>query len=118
MGPILYTCHLALQLSSLQSSHALTSDFMSSLSQFLQKGIIDVPKFGCQAHYGSAMQLRTSMKATLRSMVEAGRLERVPEQQNLYRLGGIMRQFAQDADHAEPRPARRAKRRSDPQVQL
>ncbi|KAK9811062.1 hypothetical protein WJX73_010075 [Symbiochloris irregularis] len=71
-----------------------------------------------EAHYGSAMQLRTSMKATLRNMVEAGRLERVPEQQNLYRLGGIMRQFEQDPDHAEARPARRAKRRSDPQAQL
>ena len=71
-----------------------------------------------QAQYGDMQPVRSSMKAMLRNMVDAGRLERVPQQPSLYRIGGVVRRYAQDADHADVRPARNAKRRADPQVRL
>ncbi len=50
-----------------------------------------------QSHYEVAPSLKRAVRGTLRRMVDAGRLQSVPNHANLFRLGGVVRQVSQEA---------------------
>lgn len=47
--------------------------------------------------------MKRQIRAALGRMVEAGRLETVPNHTSLYRLGGVIRQLSQEAGIEWPR---------------
>jgi len=55
-----------------------------------------------QGHYGGGLEFRAAVKATLRRMVGAGRLEAVPGRLGLFRLGGVVRQLTEGASLGWP----------------
>jgi hypothetical protein len=55
-----------------------------------------------QGHYGGGLEFRAAVKATLRRMVAAGRLEAVPGRLGLFRLGGVVRQLTEGASLGWP----------------
>ncbi len=56
-----------------------------------------------QNHYAVSASVKRQIRAALQRMVEAGRLETVPNHQSLYRLGGVIRQLSQEAGIEWPR---------------
>lgn len=56
-----------------------------------------------QSHYAVTPSFKRTVRGTLRRMVEAGRLETVPNHINLFRLGGVVRQLSQEAGMEWPR---------------
>lgn len=56
-----------------------------------------------QSHYEVAPSLKRAVRGTLRRMVDAGRLQSVPNHANLFRLGGVVRQVSQEAGIRWPR---------------
>ncbi|BDA41692.1 probable single myb histone 4 at N-terminal half [Coccomyxa sp. Obi] len=56
-----------------------------------------------ESHYEVAPSLKRAVRGTLRRMVEAGRLQSVPNHANLFRLGGVVRQVSQEAGINWPR---------------
>ena len=60
---------------------------------------------GCcaQGHYTVSAALKRQIRAAQQRMVEAGRLESVPNHPSLYRLGGVIRQLSQEAGVDWPR---------------
>ena len=56
-----------------------------------------------QNHYAVSASVKRQIRAALQRMVEAGRLETVPNHQSLYRLGGVIRQLSQAAGIEWPR---------------
>ncbi|EIE25382.1 hypothetical protein COCSUDRAFT_61601 [Coccomyxa subellipsoidea C-169] len=55
------------------------------------------------SHYAVTPSFKRTVRGTLRRMVEAGRLETVPNHINLFRLGGVVRQLSQEAGMEWPR---------------
>ena len=64
-----------------------------------------IPDMWCcvQNHYAVSASVKRQIRAALQRMVEAGRLETVPNHQSLYRLGGVIRQLSQEAGIEWPR---------------
>jgi len=56
-----------------------------------------------QIHYAVSASVKRQIRAALQRMVDAGRLETVPNHQSLYRLGGVIRQLSQEAGIEWPR---------------
>lgn len=56
-----------------------------------------------QSHYAVAPSFKRTVRGTLRRMVDAGRLETVPNHINLFRLGGVVRQLSQEVGMEWPR---------------
>ena len=56
-----------------------------------------------QSHYAVASSFKKTVRGTLRRMVDAGRLETVPNHINLFRLGGVVRQLSQEVGMEWPR---------------
>jgi len=50
-----------------------------------------------------APSFKRTVRGTLRRMVDAGRLETVPNHANLFRLGGVVRQLSQEVGMEWPR---------------
>ncbi|KAK9908614.1 hypothetical protein WJX75_000498 [Coccomyxa subellipsoidea] len=56
-----------------------------------------------ESHYAVASSFKKTVRGTLRRMVDAGRLETVPNHINLFRLGGVVRQLSQEVGMEWPR---------------
>ena len=56
-----------------------------------------------QDHYAVSASVKRQIRAALQRMVDAGRLETVPNHPSLYRLGGVIRQRSQEAGIEWPR---------------
>ena len=58
---------------------------------------------GMQDHYAVSAYVKRQIRSALQRMVDAGRLEAVPNHASLFRLGGVIRQLSQEAGIEWPR---------------
>ena len=58
---------------------------------------------GMQDHYAVSAYVKRQIRSALQRMVDAGRLEAVPNHTSLFRLGGVIRQLSQEAGIEWPR---------------
>ena len=58
---------------------------------------------GMQDHYAVSAHVKRQIRSALQRMVDAGRLEAVPNHASLFRLGGVIRQLSQEAGIEWPR---------------